>query len=537
MKERLPLSVHQNIYLTGLIFLALGMIYSGPVASISIMLLALNWFLEGNYKSRVSLFLRNKIAVILSLVFAMHLIGLCWSSDLTYGLDDVRTKIPLFVLPFIISTSKPLRPFQFKLFLGFFITGVFVSTVISFCVLLGWLPFEVKEVRDISIYISHIRLSLMICLSVFILAYFLLRVTSARIRILFFVTIIWFVAFLVVLESLTGLGILGFAFLLASISRFNARRPVLSKLVLALAFGSLCFASYHIYSIGKSFLHQKKPDPASFTIYTPSGRPYTCDINHLIVENGIYVSLQICWPELEEGWEKKSKIPFHQLDPRGSPIELTLIRYMASKGFLNKDGDTFSRLTNEDIRNIENGVTNCRYPRLSSLNSRIYETLWEFDVYWKGYNPSGNSMTMRFEFWKAGFHIFKNHILCGVGTGDVKDAFHKQYRADNSLLDERWQLRGHNQFLAIAIAFGIPGLCLFLFSLVYPLYIGKNYKNYFYLVFWIIAVLSMVTEDTLETQAGVTFYALFNSLLLFSQPIRESDLQIDEITISGKALL
>jgi hypothetical protein len=28
----------------------------------------------------------------------------------------------------------------------------------------------------------------------------------------------------------------------------------------------------------------------------------------------------------------------------------------------------------------------------------------------------------------------------------------------------------------------------------------------------------MLTEDTLETQAGVTFYALFNCLFLFAKP-------------------
>jgi hypothetical protein len=38
--------------------------------------------------------------------------------------------------------------------------------------------------------------------------------------------------------------------------------------------------------------------------------------------------------------------------------------------------------------------------------------------------------------------------------------------------------------------------------------------DYFYYVFLIIALSSMLTEDTLETQAGVTYFALFNSLLL-----------------------
>jgi O-antigen ligase len=152
------------------------------------------------------------------------------------------------------------------------------------------------------------------------------------------------------------------------------------------------------------------------------------------------------------------------------------------------------------------------------LNARIYETIWEIDVYRKGGNPSGNSLTMRFEFWKAGWNIFKNHLITGIGTGDVKNAFATQYKLDHSKLDERWRLRGHNQYLTIAIALGLPGLILFIFSLIYPLFHNHMYQNYFYAVFWLIAVLSFITEDTLETQAGATFFALFNSVFLFSQP-------------------
>jgi hypothetical protein len=41
-------------------------------------------------------------------------------------------------------------------------------------------------------------------------------------------------------------------------------------------------------------------------------------------------------------------------------------------------------------------------------------------------------------------------------------------------------------------------------------------------VFFIIIFMSMLTEDTLETQAGATFFAFFNALLLFGRR-RHSD--------------
>ena len=37
------------------------------------------------------------------------------------------------------------------------------------------------------------------------------------------------------------------------------------------------------------------------------------------------------------------------------------------------------------------------------------------------------------------------------------------------------------------------------------------------MTFFIIAIVSFFAEDTLETQAGVTFYAFINSFLLFAK--------------------
>ena len=111
--------------------------------------------------------------------------------------------------------------------------------------------------------------------------------------------------------------------------------------------------------------------------------------------------------------------------------------------------------------------------------------------------------------------IIKENLFLGVGTGDVEQAFNSQYNKMNSPLTKEWRLRSHNQFLAIGTAFGIIGLICFLFSLFYPLFAGKNYMNYFYLTFFIVAFLSMLTEDTLESQAGVTFFSFFNALFLF----------------------
>jgi hypothetical protein len=44
----------------------------------------------------------------------------------------------------------------------------------------------------------------------------------------------------------------------------------------------------------------------------------------------------------------------------------------------------------------------------------------------------------------------------------------------------------------------------------------KRYHHYFYSIFLALMLLSMLTEDTIESQDGVTLFAFFNALLLFA---------------------
>ena len=79
--------------------------------------------------------------------------------------------------------------------------------------------------------------------------------------------------------------------------------------------------------------------------------------------------------------------------------------------------------------------------------------VWEYSDYKRGENPSGHTLTMRLEFWKTGMYIFTNHLLLGVGTGDIQDEFNKAYEETKSKLSPEWRLRCHNQYLAISYLF------------------------------------------------------------------------------------
>ena len=105
--------------------------------------------------------------------------------------------------------------------------------------------------------------------------------------------------------------------------------------------------------------------------------------------------------------------------------------------------------------------------------------------------------------------------MIGVGTGDINQAYADKYESLNSMLVPQFRHRAHNQFLAIFVTFGVIGFIWFLISLIYPGLKMKKMYRYHYFVFWITLMLSMLVEDTLETQMGVTLFAFFNALLLF----------------------
>jgi O-antigen ligase len=145
------------------------------------------------------------------------------------------------------------------------------------------------------------------------------------------------------------------------------------------------------------------------------------------------------------------------------------------------------------------------------LNKRLDRIFFEWSNYRAGGDPNGHSVLQRWEFWKTGWGIAKSNVLFGVGTGDVKSAFRQAYIDNESPLQPQFRLRAHNQYLTMWITYGIVGLVLFLLILAWPLFHGYG-RDANYIMFFILAALSFLTEDTLESQAGVMFFAFFYAL-------------------------
>lgn len=514
-KSLLPEKYHTYVYIFALILLVIGMPLSKFLMSLSQIILVCNWFLEGGLKSKLISFKNNKAALIVSSLILLHFIGLIYTSDFDYAFKDIRIKGPLFILPLILSTSKPLSQKTIHAIMQFFVAAIISGTLISLLILTGAIHRSFVDIRSISIFISHIRFALLICIALFISGYFFYCSSKPISKVIWIVIALWLITFLVLIESITGLAAFCFTILVVSVYAILKSKNKLVKysgLLLIVLIGICIF--YVSNQMNKSNPVVEKIDFSKLEQTTVHGNPYTHELGSKLTENGHYIWIYISSKELEESWNKRSEIKFSEKDLKGNDIVFTLARFLSSKG-LRKDADAVNSLSSEEVKAIERGVVNVTYQNLSSIDRRLHEIAWELDVYKTTGDPNGHSLTQRFEFWKAALGIIKENIIFGVGTGDIQKAFDQQYNKMNSPLLKKWRLRSHNQYLSITVAFGIVGLIWFLITLFYPMILKGKTFDYLYVTFLLIATISFLTEDTLETQAGVTFYAFFNSFYLF----------------------
>jgi O-antigen ligase len=137
---------------------------------------------------------------------------------------------------------------------------------------------------------------------------------------------------------------------------------------------------------------------------------------------------------------------------------------------------------------------------------------------------SGNreGTAVRIMIWKAALELIKEAPLFGVGTGDIKDEMMKKYAQKNMQSALFFELNVHNQFLQTAVALGLSGLVIMLASMLIPLSLSIQEGNYFYVAFIGIVIVNFLTESALETQAGVVFFAFFNSFLYTKTGFKKS---------------
>jgi len=441
-------------------------------------------------------------------LYSWELLSQLWSSDWAYGWRALRIQLPLLAFPLILTTARwdqrqGLQRVQTAL-------AVAVIAACGSCLWMGMQKSGELQPRDWSPFISHIRFSLIIT---FAWGWWLIRFFKNREPIALIVVALitmlggWFTW---KVASLTGAILFPLTLLVASWQFQRLRKVVLGLCGAgAIAAGVVAWCLLPVY-----------PAAETLEAATPRGEAYVNHPERCLRENGTHVWVHIAWNELYESWSARSAVDFNGQDARNQELKMTLIRFLASKG-LKKDADGVRALNDEEVRWIEAGIPTILEKTHRGLRRRL--DVIQFEV-WNardGGNPSGHSLVQRFAFLDAARHIYQQHPVFGVGIGDLPSSYSDAYQALDSPLDEEFRLRAHNQYVTFLVAGGPLNLILWLVLLGALVPLNARHRQHptsAAVLFLVVVALSCLTEDTLETQAGVTFAGFFIGLLGRRQP-------------------
>ena len=483
----------------------------GPVAtSMPQIILLGNWLLEMNFVAKWNRLKKNPYFWLVLSVFVMHVVGVFYSEDKKAAGDDLWIKMPLFFLPLIFFSSDPLNEKEWKGFLKGFVWGTALS--LTWCLLYSFVLHPHEEVRKTSRFMSHIRLGLYVNLAVVTAVWLTLRASNVGQRLVWAAFVFYLVLCLFLLGLAGGLALLTLL-LAGALMWLVFRQKLWIKLV------SLTVLALTLYGLLRYVVNIKNEQlvPKSEAINKPV--PFNQQGRGLIhfdtlgqTENGYYVLMNIQMEDLRREWNKRAGADtFNYALPYNLKRYEILLRYLASKG-LPRDSVGVAALEDQDIVNIQQNISNYRFPEWSFLHKRVIELVNEYADYESRSHVNGHSFTMRLYFAEAALEVIKTSPLIGVGTGDVQTSLNRVYSSAASPLSPEWYKRPHNQFLSIAVAFGWLGLMVFLLSLVLPAWLLRRSLPAVYLPFLVIFVWSCCFEDTLDTQAGLSFFAVFNTL-------------------------
>jgi hypothetical protein len=459
------------------------------------------------YKSTFKAF--KSFQALIALLFIV-LISLFWTNNLLEGLKFINLILPFFLIYIVFLINPVFGKNKMAIILNSFLASVILTTAINLINHYQRQDYFDYDMRDMSLFTSHIRLSLMVSISIVICLYYFLNQAS-KWKWSYLLLILYFVFYTLRAEVISGYISTLIIILLGSMYWLSS---YFSKRKKAIILASFFLISLSIVSFVLSNFVLKVPETIVLT-HTKKGNKYWSDTLTTIYENNYPVNVNIQIDELKEAWSKRSSVSLDSIAKNKNLFKWNLIRYMTSKG-LNKDAEAVSKLSNQDIKNIENGYVSI----LQLKNSFVvrFQTLKD-ELLSNQANPNGYTFLQRVEYWKAGLYILKNNVILGVGSGGAQKAFDTYYETTNSPLTSENRKQAHQQFLSIAVNYGIIGLLIFT---VFVFYIFKeaNFSIYAYLILTIL-VASFFTENTLETQVGATLVAFFAGLLVSFRPNRE----------------
>ena len=123
-----------------------------------------------------------------------------------------------------------------------------------------------------------------------------------------------------------------------------------------------------------------------------------------------------------------------------------------------------------------------------------------------------NSMNVRSGIWNCSLELIKENWLNGIGSGNIQNKLNNCYEKFNTNAYLEIDYNTHNEYFNILLSLGVLGLITFLILLLTLGYYALKKKEALFFSFIILITLCFSTENILDRQAGIVFFAFFSAL-------------------------
>ncbi len=475
-------------------FAIIGMIFSHAVMSFSMVFMAVRFLFMD--KSALKNYSKMSLFAVFSF-FVLILLGMIWSDGGKEAWKQLEKSLPFLIVPLYILSLPLQSKRNIAICANIYILSLIVATGIGF---FNLITLDNPDMRTLMPFCSHIRFALHLTLaSSFIVIYCFQRKKYS----LLFIALC-FEGYMVITSSLTGVVISMFIFLFVLPLYFLSKKR--NKKLL---YGLIVFVSLVVIGMVSLISYCAKD------YFVPKQGE---EIENLVIENGYYIYHKVDYEQMKEGVKKYLNVEEDAIckskEGEFAYVDIA-IRYLNSKGY-EKNLKAWELLSQKDLENIKQGIPNYVYAEKIPLKERLYSTFFEIEAYKKEGKVKGSSLIQKLELWRNSVSIIKENILIGVGTGNAHVELKKELEKNNSELKDT-NMRTHNQYLSIVFSYGLIGLAIWLFFLFYPAIKENLIANPYYIVFLLIMLISFLSEDTLDNQAGIMMFCCWNYFFISKQ--------------------
>ena len=175
--------IHRVLFFGGIGLFVLSYLFFPKLNSLSVVILILNWIIEGSFKQKFSNIKHNKFIGLFTSLYLIFAVGILYSSQLNEALSHAKTKLGILLLPIIFGTTD-LSKKHFNLFIKLFVAAVsFALAICYFHLIFTYLTTDAERLVTHNFHavlnIHRTYFGLSIAFAICIVIYFLISEKSS----------------------------------------------------------------------------------------------------------------------------------------------------------------------------------------------------------------------------------------------------------------------------------------------------------------------------------------------------------------------